>query len=103
MRHDRPETVLAVIRVDSGDCGACAEEIRTAVNGVRGINDIRIDAIRRRILVLYNGDPLTLDGVLLSLRSLGMDASLFPIPCLPLFAGTGAAAGRRESVVQRGF
>ena len=51
-------------------------------NSCPGINDVRIDAMRRRILFLYNGDRLALDRSLHVVRSLGLENGLCSIPCV---------------------
>ena len=79
MRQDKKASVLAVIRVDNGDCGSRADEIRSLVRPLPGINDIRVDTIRQRLLVLYNGDRTALDRILLAIRDLNLAVTLFPV------------------------
>ena len=89
MRQTGRMSVLAVFRVENGNCTARADEIQSLASPVPGVGDIRIDAIRRRILVLYNGDRLALDRILHILRGLGLEAGLFSIPCGRYSRGRG--------------
>lgn len=92
MIQKKPMSVLAVLRVDNGDFIDCNDEIHSLARQVPGINDIHIDTLRHRILVLYNGDPSVLGHILLTIRSFGLNARLFSIPCIPQLVEAGMTA-----------
>jgi len=70
-------TAFAVLCLEGGDCVEHSDAIASSVRDVDGLADLRIDAARRRIHVLYNGEWSALESVVAVVRGLGFRVSLF--------------------------
>lgn len=63
-------------KVDGMDCGSCAATIRTAIEKLPGVSDVKISVARETLCLAVEPGPTTIDMIETRVRKLGFRPSL---------------------------